>query len=357
MRLRFRRTALILSAVLIALLGTLLFGISWSPRARHTLERVIAKTEIRIAKWRGENPRLASLAGRVNSPGVQIEALDSRSGFAALADNDGSFVLPDEMWYPEATFELVITDETSVGRLIEVTGPRRVPETGECEIGALDLSHGATVDLEPLIGLNSITLEDFDTTNRDYYKALFEKLTAGKQSDEERVDALNDYVAAKLNYHETQWELGSPRRVLERGSQYCGHLATAMHTLLEAGGYTAREVHTINDERPPGSHAVVEVLYAGSWHLYDPTFGLKFHRKDGTVASYKDVRLDTSLISEDLLARFSEKVRRDLMLLLPSVYGTGYHHYFYFRGEEWKASKAQPPPGLDAELQQDRAKR
>jgi hypothetical protein len=33
------------------------------------------------------------------------------------------------------------------------------------------------------------------------------------------------------------------------------------------------------------------------------------------------------------------------------VYGTGYHHYFYFRGEEWKASKVQP--GLDAELQQD----
>jgi transglutaminase-like putative cysteine protease len=272
---------------------------------------------------------------------VQIEALDSRSGFAALSDNEGNFVLPDELWYPGATFELVITDGTSVGRLIEVTAPRELPESGEFNIGELDLNHGARIELEPLIGFNSITLDDFDTRNREYYKELFDKLTAGKESDEERIDALNNYVAARLNYAETQWELGSPRRVLERGSQYCGHLAIAMHTLLAAGGYTARVVHMIDVKRPPGAHAVVEVFYGGGWHLYDPTFGLKFRKKDGSVASYKDVRLDTSLISEDLLARFTEKVRRELMMLLPAVYDTGYHHYFYFQGEQWNASKAQ----------------
>jgi hypothetical protein len=341
MRLRFKCAVIVSLAFLIALLVTFLPGMPWSVRARHTFKRAIAKTEIRFARWRGQNPRLASLAGRVNSPGVQIEALDSRSGFAGLADDHGNFALPDEMWYPGAAFEIVITDGPSVGRLIEVIGPRQLPENGEFNIGELDSSHGARVDLEPLIGLNSITLEDFDTRNHEYYKDLFDKLTAGKESDEERVDALNNYVAARLNFDETQWELGSARRVLERGSQYCGHLAIAMHTLLAAGAYTAREVHMIDDQSPPRSHAVVEVFYGGGWHLYDPTFGLKFLNKDGTVASYRDIRLDTSLISEDLLAKFTEKVQRDLRTLLPAVYGTGYHHFFYFRGEQWNASKAQ----------------
>jgi hypothetical protein len=341
MHFRFKRVAIVSLAILIVLLVAFLPGAPWSARSRHTLKRAIAKTEIRLARWRGRDPRLASIAGRVNSPGMQIEALDSRSGFAGLADNEGNFVLPDVMWYPEATFELVTTDGDSAGRLIEITAPRQLPESGEFDLGELDVSHGASVDIESLIGLNSITLEDFDRRNREYYKDLFDKLTAGKQSDEERVDAINDYVATMLNYDETQRELGSPRRVLERGSQFCGHLSTAMQTLLSIGGYTTRAVHMSDGKRPPGTHAVVEVFYDGGWHLYDPTFGLKFLNKDGTVASYRDIRLDTSLISEDLFARFDEKARRQLMTLLPAVYRTGYHHFYYFRGEQWNASRAR----------------
>ena len=30
------------------------------------------------------------------------------------------------------------------------------------------------------------------------------------------------------------WDLGSPKRVLEKGSQYCGHLSEAMATVLSA---------------------------------------------------------------------------------------------------------------------------
>lgn len=342
MRLRFKRAAIASLAVLLVPLVIFLPGAPWSARTRHTLKKAITKTQIRLARWRGRNPRLASLAGRVNSPGMQIEALDSGSGFAGLSDNQGNFVLPDEMWYPGASFELVITDGTSTGRLIEVTAPQQLPESGEFNIGELDPGRGAAVNLVPLLGLNSITLEDFDSTNRQYYKELYDRLTDGKQSDEEKVDALNTYVASKLNYNETRWELGSPRRVLETGSEYCGHLATAMNTLLAAGGYASRAVHMIDDKRPPGSHAVVEVFYDGSWHLYDPTYGVKFRKKNGDIASYMDVRLDTTLIKEDLLARFTAKVRRKVMMLLPAVYGTGYHHYFYFRGEQWNASKARP---------------
>lgn len=341
MRFRFKRTAIISLSVSIALLVTFLPGAPWSARTRHSLKRAIAKTEIRLARWRGYNPRLASIAGRVNAPGLQIEALDSRSGFAGLSDNEGNFILPDEMWYPGATYELVITDNESVGKLIKVRGPRELPESGQFNVGELDLSHAAAVALHSLIGLNSITVEDFDSKNRDYYKDLFDHLTGGKQSDEEKIEAVNDYVAAKRNYEETQWELGSPRRVLETGSQFCGHLSIAMETLLSVGGYRSRAVHMIDGGQPLASHAVVEVFYNGRWHLYDPTFGLTFRKSDGQLASYNDLRLDGSLISEKLFAKFTEKVQPGLRTLLPALYRTGYHHFFYFRGEQWNASKAQ----------------
>ena len=333
MRTRSKRTIVVLAAALILLVAFFLPGLPWSARSRHTLKRVIVKAEMKMARWRGKEPRFMSIAGRLNVPAAQIQALDSRSGWATLADSDGAFVLPLEMWYPSARYELVISTDDSVGRLIKVTAPEEFPENGVFSAGELDVSLGAPVKLASLIGVNSVSVEDFDYKNREYYQDLYDKLTAGKQSDEEKMDAIYGYVACKLNYNETQWELGSPRRVLERGSEYCGHLSIAMQTLLEIGGYRARAIHMSDGRHPLGTHAVVEVFYDEGWHLYDPTFGLKFLNKDGTVASYRDIRLDTSLISEDLFARFDEEVRRRLLTLLPGIFQTGYHHFFYLKSK------------------------
>jgi transglutaminase-like putative cysteine protease len=275
-----------------------------------------------------------SIAGRLNVPAAQIQALDSRSGWAALADNDGAFVLPLEMWYPSAPYELVISIDDTAGKLIKITAPADFPKNGVFSVGELDVSRGAPVELASLIGINSVTREDFDYRNREYYQDLYGKLTTGKESEEAKIGALNDYVASKLNYEETQWELGSPRRILDRGSQYCGHLSTAMETLLAIGGYQTRAVHMSDGRQPLGTHAVVEVFYGGRWHLYDSTFGLTFRNKDGEVASYRDVRLDTSLITEDLFAKFDERVRQQLLALLPAIYQTGYHHFFYFKQKQ-----------------------
>jgi transglutaminase-like putative cysteine protease len=325
----------------VVLLAMFLPGLPWSAKFGHTIKRVIVRSEMRWARWRGKQPRFMAIAGRLNVPAAQIQALDSRSGWATLADNDGEFVLPLEMWYPKARYELVISTDDSAGRLIKVIAPEEYPENGVFRVGELDVNQGAPVTLASLIGFNSLNVEDFDYRNREYYQDLYAKLTAGKQTDEEKIDAVYNYVACKLNYNETQWELGTPRRVLEGGSEYCGHLSIAMQTLVDIGGYRARVIHMSDGKRPPGTHAVVEVFYADGWHLYDPTFGLKFLKKDGTVASYRDIRLDTSLISDDLLVRFTEKVQRDLRTLLPAAFGTGYHHYFYFQGEQWNASKPQ----------------
>ena len=330
MRRNWKRWAV--SLLCLSLLVFVLFfpGTPWAGRVRHSLKRIALRAEMKLARWRGNEPRLVSIAGQLNAPGLQVQALDSRSGWAALTGRDGRFVLPDVMWYPGASYELVISSDDSTGRLIKVRAPETFPEGGSFSVGELDSDRGAEVELGSLIGVNSITREDFDMENRDYYKELFDRLTAGKRADDETISAINDFVASKLNYEETQWELGSPRRVLDRGSQYCGHLCTAMQTLLAIGGYKTRAVHMSDGNTPPGTHAVVEVFYGGGWHLYDPTYGIKFNR-DRDVAGYRDVRLDTSMISEDLFHRFRPKVRRQLMELLPGIYATGYHHFYYLQ--------------------------
>ena len=328
---RWKRLSLLVLCLSIPALVTFFPGLPWSRSVRHTLKKTIVKAEMKVANWQGHEPRLVSIAGRVGDPGAQIQALDSRSGWATLADREGRFVLPDVMWYPGAVYELVISNDDSTGKLLKVRAPDAYPDSGAFNAGELNANQGAEVELGSLSGVNSITREDFDSANNNYYKDLFDKLTAGKQSDEDKIGAIFEYVASKLNYQQTQWELGSPRRVLETGSEYCGHLSAAMETLAAIGNYWTRAVNGIDGKNPPGTHVVVEVFYNGGWHLYDPTFGVKFHNKNGQVASYKDVRLDPTVITEDLFLKFDPQFRRKLMETLPAIYQTGYHHFYSFK--------------------------
>ncbi|HKP12458.1 MAG TPA: transglutaminase-like domain-containing protein, partial [Blastocatellia bacterium] len=162
---------------------------------------------------------------------------------------------------------------------------------------------------------------------------LYARITAGKQTDEAIVGAVNDYVATKLNYEETQWELGSPRRILETGSCYCGHLSAAMATLLVNGHYSVRQVNLTDGQSPPGTHVVVEVYYGGAWHLYDPTYGTVYRNSEGTIASYEQLRLDPSAIKEELFERLSPKQRRATVGLLLGIFATGQHRFYYFKGQ------------------------
>jgi hypothetical protein len=331
MRLRSKRLPVLLICLLLLTLALFLPGLPWAARVGHSLRRTIVKAEMTLARWEGHEPRLASIAGRASTPGAEIYAVDSRSGWATLADREGRFLLPDVMWYPRATFELVLTTNGENGKLVRVTGPEKLPADDGFDVEAIDFEQGREVNLSSLPGANALTRMGYDEENARYYKELFDKLTAGSESDDERVNAINEFVAGKLNYEETQWELGSPRRILERGSQYCGHLSEAMATLLATGGYPVRTVNLTDGKNPAGTHVVVEVFYAGAWHLYDPTYGVKFLNKDGSVASYKDVRLDTSVITEDLFLRFKPEKRRELAAWLPTVYNTGFHHFYRFK--------------------------
>jgi hypothetical protein len=190
------------------------------------------------------------------------------------------------------------------------------------------MERGGDVELPHLPGLTSISYQPYDFLNADYYRKVYDELTAGKLVDAEKIDAINSYISERLNYNETQWELGSPRRILERGSQYCGHLAIAMAT-ISAVAYPTRVVNLSDGASPPQTHVVVEVFYEGGWHLYDPTFGVRFENREGGIASYRDIRLDPSLISEVLFAGFRQKYPKVPLDWMSGVYRSGYHHFYY----------------------------
>jgi hypothetical protein len=330
MRKRMKQWAMLLA--LAAPLSLLLLpGLPWSARVGHALNRSIVNARMRLARWRGVEPRLVSIIGRINAAGASVHALDSRSGWASLTDKEGHFLIRDVMWYPNATYDLAVTEHEVASSVFTIRGPEAVPENATFDAGELDSGGGLKTTLARLIGINSTTEDDFDFANVEYYKTLFEKLTAHKQSDDEKMTALCEFVAGRLNYSETSREMVSPRRVLERGSQFCGHLECAMRTVASAGGYRARGVHIIDGRQPPGTHAVVEVFYSGGWHLYDPTYGVKFVRSRGEVASYRDVRLDQSLISEELFLKLDRRSRRDALELLRGAYATGCYHLYQFK--------------------------
>ena len=183
---------------------------------RHWTQKLIVKTEIGLAKLRGNEPMLVSIAGQLDIPGARVLAVDSRSGWATLCDREGRFVLPDVIWYPGASYDLIVSSHDCQGRRIRLTTARTEPAEGLISAGNLDLARGDPIDVAHTPGINFISYEDYDFQNRDYYRKLYSDLTSGILRDEGRVDAVNNYVAERLNYNETEWELGSPRRVVER---------------------------------------------------------------------------------------------------------------------------------------------
>jgi hypothetical protein len=323
---RIKGAALILLLLLIS--GPLVPGLPWSSYCRHKLKKIIVGVEIKLSKLRGYETGLVSIAGETDAPGARVQAIDSLSGWATICDGEGKFILPDLLWYPGAAYELVVSTDEDTGKVIEVYAPSTLPPSGLITAGKVILKGRQDVCLAGLPGDNSYTYEYFDLQNRDYYRRIFDELTVGRWTDDEKVEAVNDYVATRLNYRETQWELGSPRRILEQGSQYCGHLSTTMATIL-AVAFPIRIIHLTDGATPPNTHAVVEVFYEGKWHLYDPTFGVKFKDKDGRVVSYKELRLDPSLMTIDLFSPFRRKYPKVRLNSLPGIYSSGHHHFYY----------------------------
>ena len=316
-------------ACVLVLVAVLILSLSWSARGRHTLRRVGVKARMQLASWGGDGPRLVSLSGRTNVPAIEIQALDSRSGWATLAGIDGSFVLPDVIWYPGASYDLVFSSAGERDRLARIS-PSGRPDGGTLDVGELNVAGGQEVERARLEGVNDASYVAFDEANRSYYRDVFDKLTAGEQTDQGKILAVNAYVSTKLNYEQSERD-GTAREVLDRGSKYCGQLAGAFATLLASAGYRTRAIDMTDHAPAPNSHMVAEAYYEGAWHLFDPTYGVTFQNRAAGIVSYHDIRMDPGLFSEEHYGKLEEEARRRLLAWLPRAYATGYHHYYRFR--------------------------
>jgi Transglutaminase-like superfamily len=323
----------LLSLLIVVTSGTLLLhpSLPWSTRCRHILNRLVVKGEIRLARWRGQAPKLASIEGKLPIRGAEVEALDSASGWAGLSGADGRFVLPDVMWYPGANYDFLVSADAYNVRYLKLVAPAQYPDGGTIDVGDLDPEKGCEIDIANLPGVNSVSYRDYDFANIKRYKALFDSLTAGKKSDDDILDAINKYVASRLDYHQSAEGCEDASVVLDRGSRYCGDLTLLMATIAEAGSYKTRIIDLSDGTDNPNTHVVVEVYYGDGWRLYDPTYGICFRNKDGRVTNYKQLRLNTDWINEQTLRRFDPLTRNRLLGWMPAVYGSGYHHVYKFK--------------------------
>ncbi|MBI3652309.1 MAG: carboxypeptidase regulatory-like domain-containing protein [Acidobacteria bacterium] len=330
MNLRTKRTLGSGLGLIVVLTILFLPGLPWSARCRHTFKKLKMKSEMKVAAWQGETPTLISLAGRVimnhsrkqPAEGAEIEALDSISGWASLTDTSGDFVLRDVLWYPKASYTLVIKINDYEARRIDVFASEQYPDNGILSIGELEIDKSCTLNLKLTPGMNSVTYIKPDRENASYYRNLFAKLTKEETTDEGKLTALNRYVASKFTADQTARGYVSPRQVLENGSNSEWALALALVTLAEAGNYQARMLDLIDAASPPYVHMVTEVYYNESWHLYDPVTGKSFHNQARQVASYKNFRLDAEAIKN--LCASTQELNPQLIKL----YRSGFYHYY-----------------------------
>lgn len=310
-----------------AVLGPYLPGYA---RTRRRLARAVTAAEMRLAEWRGESPRLVALAGRLDRPGARLDVAESESGWAAVADETGRFVLPDVMWYPEAVYRIVVTDRSGDVRRISIRAPARAPSSDVVDVGDLPLDGAQPADERDLSGLNSIHRVGYDSANADFYAGMVVALTAGRREHRERVDALARYVASLYRPGVGPFDDALPRTVLERGSAFSRDLSSALATLAKAAGYDARLINVVgpNPKRQFESLMIVEVSYGGSWHVYEPTFGVSFE-ENGRVPSYEQLRLSPGLVARALAPGTPRYGSREREPWLESAFLSGIHHYYW----------------------------
>lgn len=333
----FKRTACSFVVFGLLLLFTLTYGLPWADRCRHVLSRMIIRMEMKVSAWQGVEPKLVSLAGRIivkrprrdSLKGAQVEALDSKSGWASLTNEHGHFVLRDVIWYPSATYKLIVQANPYQSRQFDVTVPAAYPDSSLIELGELNFDNGRLVDADEIPGRNSISYIDFDDKNNSFYRRCFEEVTKGKLTDEAKIEAINTYVGTRFDLDKRDARDEPPRRVLENGSAFCGKLALAFATLAEAADYRSRLVNVIYEAPQLTAHMVTEVFYQDRWHLYDPTSSSAHFdtSPSNQIPGYKELRLNPTLGP----VRLPEHLPAMDGVVGGDIYRSGVHHYYYLR--------------------------
>jgi hypothetical protein len=93
----------------------------------------------------------------------------------------------------------------------------------------------------------------------------------------------------------------TPDSVLGNQAGICGDAALTFAAIVKRFGLQVRSVQFYYGPNGTWNHIADEVYYDGSWHFFDPTFGI-FYEKAGNVLSISDARAanDPSLLRIDV---------------------------------------------------------
>ncbi len=275
-----------------------------TPKAQHKIRRFLARTTASFERGGAAPARLVSLKGRLGVPGVRVDSVDSVSGWASVTNESGAFSLLDVEASPTGRYDLVVFLEDGPRQVsVQTDGP--VGDDGTIELADVDVGTGRSVDAGDFYGINSISYLTADELEFVYLEGVFDAVTVGRTGDEDRLAALNAFVASRYS---TIWAPGTDvttRETLDRGSSQSGALSRLMAAMCRAGGYDVRVVDIVDTREDRTPHQLVEVFYAGDWHAYDPSYGVYVCDESGDVASLAELRQRPQLIPAGLFESIS----------------------------------------------------
>lgn len=332
-----KRLIIFITTICLLLVVPILPGFPWSARSYQRLRRISTKLGIKVSAWRNEKPQPVSISAKLSGSGAfiqglkgaQVVALESTSGYGVMTDGKGQFTLPHLMWYPNAEYNLVVKADDNQIKRLKIIAPSDYPPEGIVNAGEVNFEEAEDVDNRD----NPARQLIYDIENNDYYTNLFDRLTKGLTTNHQKVDAINKFVATRHNPKENAWSFHSAREIIERGAPHCSNLAFALAIICAAGGYPSRTIHTSDDPQYTNTHVAMEVYYDDAWHLYDPTYGIFFVNENGTVAGYKDLRLNPQLIKAEAFKKIQPDIVSGALEWMVPAYASGLHQIYQVKKE------------------------
>ena len=310
----------------------LTIGLLTSTHYRYTTRRILNKSSIQLASLQGAIPQPIILQGKLKGKGAfseaikgaSISAIETTSGYGVSSDGQGNFSLPHLIWYPSASYTLIVSSNLHQSRIFYLKMPAEYPSSLVIDLGELSFEQGIEISKKEL----PIRYLKFERENYQFYKNIFDEQTKDAKNDHEKADLISKHISTRYNSKEDAWSFYSAREIIERGAPHCSNLALAMAAVMAAGGYPSRTIHTSDTPDYAHTHVAVEVFYDGGWHLYDPTYGVFFLNDFKEVASYRELRLSPELIKAEAFNQLKPDMTEYIMQWMPGLYSSGIYQSY-----------------------------
>lgn len=315
---RYRWIRTVAAFLVISMLTVLFVATTPAGRSVQRATRKNVRAVVSMITGEPADPMIVVLAGSGVAPRARVDVVGSRSGLATYADEEGRFALPGVAWRPGQTYQVAVSLDGRIAAVTSVSTRSFPAANGVLDIGQLPPPNQSVTLLESVAGLNSFALVSLG--GDAYLAGVVRAVTVAAATDADRVKAIDAFVASL--YDATSPERRSVGDCVSLGSGNAGDLNETMAVLASVAGYRARLVDVVDPDHSGLTYPLVEVMFEGSWHVFDPASATEFRNVDGGVPSFAEARLSP----EDV--HIEEGRRRPWTTdWLRGIYGSPLHRY------------------------------